>query len=410
MTLAAGLFKQVAYKVESVFGTLPVAAAAQALRRVQSTLDLTKDTYQSNEIRTDLQISDFRHGVRRVKGGINGELSCKTYADFFAAALKRPFAAVTPIAGASITIAGAGPTYTVTRAAGSFLTDGVKVGDVIRLSVGTFNAANLSKNLMVTALTATVATVIVVNASALVAEGPIATSTVTVVGKKTFVPTSGHTDLSFSIEHFYSDLVQSEAFTGCKVDKIALSLPPTGLATASIDFMGQNVTTASAQYFTSPTAATSTSALASVNGVLRLNGVTIAIVTGLNFAIDPMFTGDPVVGSNVVPNLFPGSVNVTGQATAYFLDTTLRDAFLNETEIDLYAVFTADGTAAADFVQFAFPRIKFSGASKNDGQAGLVQTLPFRALFNKNGGAGTSTEATTGDPISGKDGLTPTTS
>ena len=179
MPLSAGLSKQVAYKVETTFGTLPTASAAQSLRRVQSTLDLSKDTYQSNEIRTDLQISDFRHGVRRVKGGISGELSAKTYADFIGAALKRDFAAVAAITAASVTIAGAGPTYTIARAAGSYLTDGIKIGDVIRLSVGSLNAANLAKNLMVTAVTALSISVVVLNASALVAEGPVTGTTIT---------------------------------------------------------------------------------------------------------------------------------------------------------------------------------------------------------------------------------------
>jgi len=395
MALASGIFKQVKYKVESVYGTVPAAAAAQALRRVQSSLDLSKDTYQSNEIRTDLQVADFRHGVRRVKGSINGELSAKTYSEFMAAAVKRDFAAVAAISGASITIAGAGPTYTVTRGAGSFLTDGVKIGDIIRLSVGTFNVANASKNLMVTALTATIATVIVVNASALVPEGPIATSTVTVFGKKTFMPASGHTDKSYSIEHWYSDVVQSEVFSGCKVNKVSVNLPPTGMATVGIDFTGKDITTAAAEYFTSPTAATTTGALAAVNGVVRLNGVTVAILTGLNFSIDAAFSGDPVVGANTVPNQFPGTVKVTGQATAYFQDATLRDVFINETEASLFAVFTADGSAGADFVQFALPRIKLGGAGKSDGQGGLVQTLPFTALYNTTGGAGISSEATT---------------
>jgi len=44
MTLAAGLFKQVAYKVEATFGAQPAASGAQSLRRVTSSLDLTKDT------------------------------------------------------------------------------------------------------------------------------------------------------------------------------------------------------------------------------------------------------------------------------------------------------------------------------------------------------------------------------
>ena len=69
MAQAAGVFKQLTYKVESTYGTVPGASAAQALRRVTSDLSLTKQTYQSNEIRTDQQMQDYRHGVRSVEGG-----------------------------------------------------------------------------------------------------------------------------------------------------------------------------------------------------------------------------------------------------------------------------------------------------------------------------------------------------
>jgi len=404
MPAASGLFKQVAYKVESTFGNAPTQASAQALRRVQSTLDLSKDTYQSNELRPDLQIADYRHGVRKVAGKISGELSCKTYADFMAAGLKRAFTAGVSAATVSLTIVGTGPTYTVTRAAGSYLTDGFKVGTVIRLSVGALNAANLNKNLMITALTATVATVIVLNAVALVAEGPITGCTVTTVGKRTYIPTSGHTDLSFAVEHWYSDLSQSELFLGCKMDKISMNLPPTGMATVDFDFMGQDVADVASkrgavalntQYFTTPTAVTTTATMAAVNGVIRIGGVAVASLTGLSIEIDPTYSGDPVVGSNIVPQLFAGKVAVTGQFTAYFDSTALRDAFFAETEIDLMAAFTADNTAAADFIAIAIPRLKLGGSSKNDGDGGLVQTIPFQALLNVAGGTGLATEATT---------------
>lgn len=395
MTLASGIFKKLAYKVESTYGTVPSASSAQALRRVQATLGLSKDTYESAEIRTDMQVSDFRHGVRKVSGNINGELSPATYKDFIAAALKRDFAAVSAISSVALTIAGSGPTYTVTRGSGSYLTDGVKIGDIIRLSVGSLNASNISKNLMVTALTATVATVIVPNASSMVAEGPISGCTVTVIGKKTYVPATGHTDKSWAIEAWYSDISQSEVFSGCKVSKVNINLPPSGMATIGLDFMGKDITTAASQYFTSPTAATTTGVLAAVNGVIRLNSVTVAIITGLSVEINSEFTSAPVVGSNTISNAFPGTVKVSGQVVAQFQDETLRDVFINETEVDLYAVFTTDNTAAADFVQIALPRIKFGGASKNDGQGSIVQTIPFTALYNSTGGTGISKEATT---------------
>lgn len=395
MPQATGIFKQVAIKREVTYGTIPAAASAQLLRRVQSTVDLQKDTYASNEIRPDMQIADFRHGVRRIKGSLQGELSPKTYSDQLSAMLKRDFTAGVSAAAASITIAGAAGAWTVTRAAGSYLTDGFKIGDVIRLTVGTFNAANLNKNLLITALTATVATCVVLNASLLVAEGPIAGSTVAVQGKKTWIPTTAQTDVSYSIEHWFNDISQSEVFSGVKFDKAAINLPPTGMATVQFDVVGQNITTAAVRYFTSPTAIPGTGVVAAVNGVLIVNGVAQTVVTGLTLSIDPMFSGDPVVGSTVVPNQFAGPVNITGQFTAYFTDNTLRDLFVNETESSLIVALTTDNTAAADVVCFTLPRIKVGGQQKSDGSGGIVQTFPFQALYNVNGGTGTTTEQTT---------------
>lgn len=395
MPIATGIAKQTRYKQEVTYNTAPGASGAQLLRRVESTIGVEKDTYQSAELRSDYQISDFRHGTRRTMGSIKGELSPRTYSDFIGAALRRDFAAVTAIAGASITIAGAGP-YTITRAAGSFLTDGVKAGDVIRLSVGTFNANNLLKNIYVVSLTANVLTVIVPNGSTLTAEGPIASATVTVFGKKTFTPATGHTDKSFAIEHWFSDATLSELYTGCKVSTLDLALPPTGMATIDVGLMGSGgITTASSAYYTSPTAATTTGIAAAVNGVLYIGGSAVATCTGLSLKVDGGYSGDPVVGSNIMPSIFAGRVNVTGQFSAYFDSATYRDAFLNESELAISVVLTSDNTAASDFVAITVPRIKLGSAQRSDGEKGLMLTSDFQALFNGSGGAGTSSEQTT---------------
>ena len=395
MPQASGVFKQLTYKAEVTYGTAPAAASAQSLRRVTSDLSLTKDVYQSNEIRFDQQVQDMRHGVRRVAGTLNGELSPGTYKDFVAAALRRDFTAGVAIAALSVTIAGSGPTYTVTRAAGDFLTGGIKRGDVVRLSVGTLNAANINKNLLVTAVTATVLTVRVLNGVAMAAEGPIASTTVTVVGKKTFVPSTGHTNQSLSIEHWFADIAQSEVHTGCQPTTLDLQLPPTGLATIGIGIVGQNVNTATAQYFTSPTAATTTGLTASVNGLVLINGAAVAVLTGLTLQIQSARSGDPVVGSNVVPTQFPGRIMASGQATAYFEDATLRDAFLNETEMEIVVVLASDNTATAKFIGFTLPRCKLGGSSKSDGEAGIMQTIPFTALLPITGGSGIANELST---------------
>jgi hypothetical protein len=398
MPAASGVFKQVAYKLETTYGVMPSAASAQALRRVTSSLNLSKDTYQSNEIRADFQVADLRHGLRKVGGTIAGELSAKTYADFIAAALKKDFVAGASATGLSITVGGTTGAWTITRAAGSWLTDGVKIGDVVRLTAGAFNAANLNKNVLVTAVTATVITGTVLNATALTTEGPIASATLTVVGKKTMVPQTGHTDKSFSIEHWHPDAGAtgaSEVFSGCKVSKMSFSLPATGMATVSTEFVGKDATGATAQYFTSPTAATTTGCMAAVNGVVMVGGVTGGTITGMTLDISSAQSGEPGIGSNTTDQQATGRVIATGQITAKFDSTTLRDAFYNETEISAIAVFTANNSANSDFIGFSLGRLKLTGADKDDGEKILIQTIPFQALLNVNGGTALASDLTT---------------
>lgn len=395
MAIATGVAKQLIYKVQPALGTKATAASAQLLRRVSSSLELTKNTFQSNEIRTDYQISDFRHGSRSVSGSIDGELSPGTYEDFFASALRRDFAAVSDITGASVTITGSGAPYTIARGSGSFLTDGIKVGDVIQLSVGTLNAANINKNLLVASVVALELTVYPLNGSDMTAEGPIASTTISVVGKKTYTPTTGHTNKYYTIEQWYSDISQSESFVDCKVNTAAVNITPDGMATVSFGMLGRNMDIDSSQYFTSPTAATTSGVTAGANGLLMVDGVTVGNVTGISFDVNGNMSTKEVVGSNVTPDVFAGSVTVSGQLTILFEDATYTNMFANETEASVVIALTTDNTASADFIAFTMPRIKAGGNSKDDGQQGLTQTVPFTALLNGDGGAGTSSEQTT---------------
>lgn len=395
MTFATGVNKQLKYKAETTWGTVPSASGSQLLRRMTSMLSLKKQTYESNEISPTVQRLDFRHGMRSIENAINGELSPGTYKDFFAGALRRDFTAVTAITGASITISGTGPTYTLARAAGSWLSDGIKIGYMVRLTAGGFNANNLNKNLWVVAVTASNLTVYVLNGSTLTAEGPIGSATASVTGKITYAPSTGFTDKSFSFEHWHSDLSLSEVFSGCKINRTTLQLPATGISTIQLDVMGKDIVTASSEYFTSPTAATTSGVFAAVNGLLAVQGSAVATVTGLNIQIDDSMTTEPLVGSNTYGDIAEGRILVSGQLTAVFDSGTLRDLFIAETEASLMVALSTSSVAGADFVTLAMPRIKFGGADKDDGDKTIIQTLPFTALYNVNGGAGIQSELTT---------------
>lgn len=379
MATASGINKIVSYKKETTFGTLPSASGAQTIRRVSSSFNLTKETYQSEEIRTDYQLTDFRHGVRAVEGNISGELSAGTYSDFLASSLARNWTAATPSALGSTTIASVTGTYTITRTTGSFLTDGVRVGNGIRLTG--FATNNNNKNLLVIALTATVATVVALNGATLTPETVASGGTYTVSGKTTYAPTTGHTDDSYSFESWQSDIGQSEVFVGNKVNTVGIALPATGLTTVDLSFMGQDLKQRStSQYFTSPTAQGNNGIFAAVNGALIVNGSPVALVTAANININRNMTSEAVVGSNIKPEIYEGRIIVDGDFSTLYQDGTFAGYFDTEAEISLVVALTANSLPNSEFMSFTLPRLKLSTDTKDDGEKGIVSQNSFQAL------------------------------
>lgn len=401
MPIATGVNKQVGYKQETTWGTLAGATGGKLLRRVTANFNLVKEMYESGEIRTDYQIADMRHGVRSVEGSLSGELSPGSYSDFFGAILARDFPAAQTITALSITIAsgvavGSLATWNVTRASGSWLTDGVKIGDVVRFTAGSFAAANLNKNMVVLSVTATVLNVIPLNGVAMATEGTAVTAATLTIPKKTFAPLTGHTDRSFTFEEWYQDVPASEVFTGVKVNTASLSLPATGLVTCDFGFMGRDLAqTGTTQYFTTPAAQGASGVFASVSGVLVVNGVPIGLLTGLNININRNMSNATVVGSNNVVEMFEGRIMVDGDFSAYFENGNFRDIFVQENEVSLIAVLSTGSAANADFMSFVLPRIKINSNTRDDGEQGITAQHSFMALLNAAGGTGTATERTT---------------
>jgi hypothetical protein len=389
MPAASGIYKQVAIKKETTYGVLPTATGARLLDRVDASFNLQKQAYESARIRADMQQSDARHGVRTVAGSINDELCPGALSDVIGTLLKRPFAVVSPLTALSITIAaGAGSTWTVTRSAGSWLTSGVRVGQVGRLTAGTFNAANLNKNLFIVGVTALALTVMVANGSALVAEGPIASATFTLPGKYTYIPQTGHVEESYAVEEWFPDVPSSEVYVGWKPAQASIALPPTGMATIGITGEGKDLgrVPATTRYFTSPTGQSVVPVLASVNGVLRVGTAQQLAVTGLTLEIASAYSGEPSVGSNSKYQQFAEGVSVRGSFTAYFEDNVLPSMFYDETITTLDAIFTTDNSAAADFMTFSLNRLKVSSADKADAKGGIVRTYQFTTSINPTAG------------------------
>lgn len=88
MAFAQGSRHEMSYVAEATYGTTPATPSMLKLRHVGTTLNLTKDAFVSQELRSDRMIFDARHGVKQVGGEINFEASYGAFDDILEAALQ----------------------------------------------------------------------------------------------------------------------------------------------------------------------------------------------------------------------------------------------------------------------------------------------------------------------------------
>ena len=84
---------------EQTSGVTPSSGTLKVFRATKSGLDIKVATLQSEEIRDDAEVADFRLGARHVEGTATGELSYETFDDLLGGALRGTFAGEVLTAG-----------------------------------------------------------------------------------------------------------------------------------------------------------------------------------------------------------------------------------------------------------------------------------------------------------------------
>lgn len=406
MALSESIAERLSYKFyasgamtsnsQPVPATAPGASGGQVLRKVSQNLSLQRDSYASNEKRTDRQIAGFRLGMGRVPGQIQGLLSAGTYADFIEAAFRGTREAAITKSNTELTSAAAdNATSTFTFAGGDPVTEGFRVGHILRFT-NLSDPDNNGKNFIILGFSGASNRVVAVYPAPDTMAADTAFS-VASTGKRFFIPSTGHVSRLVAIENYAQDIDVAELFTEARVTGFSLNAPPTGNTEITFNLMGRgkvDLSGASAPFFTAPTAETSTKLMAGVDGLLRVGGVNLGVVTGLQFSLDMGGNAPAVVGQNFGPEIFLQAANVTGNFTALFEDNTLISSFTSETELQLLAYLKGDGTVNSQAMTILLPAIKLTSANKSDDSSGgKVVQYQFQAL--KYAGAGPGIEATT---------------
>lgn len=369
--------------VETTYGETPNNPALELVRLTGTTLGLRKDSFLSDEIRSDRQISDFRLGANQVGGDINFELSADTFDKLLKGALLSDADWTSPASTGTTTLSATAGTFT--RASGSFVTDGFEVDQMV-ISSGFATSGNNGR-WVVTAVAATTLTVTPLDGQTQSIEAGDADELIIAAE----AISCGVLRESFSLVRYFADIDSGDKpyyiYKGCEVNTLKINIAANAKITGSMSVIGQSQTLA--EDLTSlgtPTypAATTTNVLDSFTGLLREAGSTIAVLTELSFTLNNGLAPRFVVGSTntILPSIQRS--NLTGTFTAYFEDSSLVEKFLNETEsyID-FDMPDSDGNAQ----RYRIPRIAYTGGQPDvSGEGPVTLSMPFQALLDSTTG------------------------
>lgn len=366
----------ISYRKATTFGALPANdSSAKRLRYENFGLALKKNAIRSAEIRADRQRPAGRHTMRMVDGPVACELSLGSYADFIGSALRKNFATVAALSALTNVTASASAPHFV-RAAGSWITDGLRVGMAFRMSGWTTTGSNNNaRTYTIVALTATQITVAEVVAAKAAGDSIVVTPS----GKVSFVPLTAHTDDDYAFEEWAPDVTQSLRFLGCKAKGFSLNLPPNDKATISFDFVGQDRTKDTSQYFTNATAATTTQMQTGMSGAIYIGGTAYGVLTDLTISVDGGHETKGVIGSNITPGVFSGPVDVSGSFSVLWQGATFDEYFDLEQEVAVVIILRDGTSAATEAMTITLPYIKLSGGDQPIVEKAIVQSFQFTA-------------------------------
>lgn len=361
---------------------------------------MSKQPIESAIIRQDAQSFRGRHGSRRTVGNYTSEMAIGRADGVWEALMRSTWSA----ADLAVTQATAGLTSITTTensivaAAGSWITAGIRVGDIVRLT-GHSTAANNGRNLRVVGLTATTLTVAETLTVDAVAD---ATFTVTRTGRTLLNGAAGAlTRTYWTVEEHEYDLDTSEVFDDVRWGRGMISMQPSGNLNVEYGWTGTGKvsikTGADAPHFTAPAEPTGLS-LAASEAVLRMGSNDVLDLTSFDFTLDLQPVAPDVINTTgLAPDVFLGVIRPSINITALRKDVQALIDFDAETQLALHFMASENAVAPAGFFSLYVPNITLgsvakSALSKSGGARTVQMTFPAELIGkDTRGGAFDST-------------------
>lgn len=390
INIPAGSGVRLATCVETSQGVLPASPAFKVKRITSLKPQFQRDALKSDELNVSRQVLSMRLGMYKTNYQFDGNLLLGGWDDELACAMDNSWVGGPTFSG-SAAIAGAAGT--VTRTAGSWITDGFMAGMWVKLSGFTAGANNASIA-QINAVTAQTLTLTVISPSggALVDEAAAAGRSVSVIGKYLTVGLATSLPGSMSIEHYIPGNGVYELFTGMCVDKMTISAKPNEMVKVSFDFVGLNSVQGTVANGTTYPASPTNAPMDAFSAPLYIGGQPVGNITSMTLNLqNGRKAADGVLGSKVAPAIIEGTNEVTIDFTAYFSDQALVQAFRNETNVAIdLPFFDVNGV---DFIKLRMGNVKILSADEDIKlNAGVLLNIKAQALADPGTAVQTGTQ------------------
>jgi hypothetical protein len=386
----------IAFAKQSAKGTIATAGDGNVLLTTGGQGGrLTKAAVESATVRRDAMSLRGKHGSRKTAGAYTSELFIGQFEAILEAVMRGAWSSADLTLAAadmtSITVAA----HTITAAGGSWITKGLRVGHVVRLS-GSAEAANNGRSLRITGLTATVITV----AETLTPHAGADTDFSLIRPGRVLINPAEPVKTYWTLEEHELAIDSSEVFQDCLWSSAKFSFQPDGNVMVDTNWIGtgqmDTKTGADAPYFTDPDEITD-EPLSATGATVSLNGEDMLDLTSADITIDIQANAPSVVAppSNpYAPDVFAGSVLISMNLTALRKDVAAVADFIDETQMSLHMMFARDGDDPdSDFLSIFVPNFTLgsvdkSALSKQGGPRTITMAVPSALVgIDKRGGA-----------------------
>ena len=368
MALAESNRLRVSYTRETVPNKTPSPFDRQIARITGESINASKETEISAELRSDRMVSDLVEVGFESGGTLNGELSLGgTWDEFIESAVSSTFSNVLNTTGTVELIAA---TDTVE------LTGGFTNAVVGQWFLVVNEDDNTGTWYQIESITNNNEAVVVqdITADATITNGKIA-------GK---MVRNGVTKHTYSIEKFFTDNSVSQTFKGQVVGKWDFNAEAKQIVTNDFEFMGTEMVVDSsspAGTITSPNDAPVVNATSDM-GCITLEGFSTTLpIKSLSFGLDNKLRNKDATCSKYAIEIGQGRQEVTGSFMAYFPDKALLDEYLAHNSLAISFGFVDE---RANGLRITFPKVKLSqnNVTAQGIDQDVMQEVNFTAIWD----------------------------